>query len=158
MFVIPKENFKQHSPSLVIFLSSGVAKSLMAPGATPPFSCRIRHSGLYRSSAVDFFVVGLQCVAQSVIPAEGWQVLTQSLAVVGVWDLPLSYIASHDLCSWSIGSLSVGLSTTRMFPVLLMTLKGLYAVLSLLVLPCWTRTSSPSSMLEGLAMRYMQPE
>ena len=63
--------------------------------------------------------------------------LTQSLTVVGVWDLPLSiYIASHDLCSWSIGSLSVGLSTTRMFPVLLMTLKGLNAVLSLLVLSC----------------------
>ena len=89
MFMFPKENFKQHSPFLVISLSSGVAKSLMAAGAAPPFSCRTRHSALFRSSAVDFYVVGSYCVAQSVIPAEGWEVLTQSLTLVGVWDLPL---------------------------------------------------------------------
>ena len=89
MFMFPKENFKQHSPSLVISLSSGVAKSLMAAGAAPPLSCKTRHSDLSRSPAVDFCVVGWQCVAQSVIPAEGWEVLTQSLTVVGVWDLPL---------------------------------------------------------------------
>ena len=43
-----------------------------------------------------------------------------------------------------------GVSITRLFPLLLITLNGfgLKAVLSLLVLSCLTRTSSPASTLE----------
>ena len=40
-------------------------------------------------------------IAQGRIPAGVWGVLTQSLTLVGVWDLPLQCVASHDLCFWS---------------------------------------------------------
>ena len=90
VFMFPKEN-EQHSLliSLVISLSPGVSISLMA--LVP-----LRHSPADKGTplypaAWQWILVWLvgKVMAQGLIPAGEWGVLTQSLTLAGVWDLAL---------------------------------------------------------------------
>ena len=88
--MFPKEN-KQESLliSLAISLSSGDSNSLMAlvPLQHSPAD---QDTPLYPAARQSILVrlVG-KVMAQGLIPAGVWGVLTQSLTLVGVWDLPL---------------------------------------------------------------------
>ena len=90
VFIFPKEN-EQHSllNSLAISLSSGVSNSLMAlvPLQHSPVD---QGTPLYPAAWQSILVrlVG-KVMAQGLITAGVWGVLTQSLTLVGVWDLPL---------------------------------------------------------------------